>query len=252
MDHPASFDTEIPPSFDGFSDYLEYRSDIGLWLHLTTLPAEKHGCAIIARLKGEPKNLAKTLDTETITSPESASRIIEKLNTVYEPTMDEKITKLLNFTRDDDMKMSNFVAGFESRYHAISELQLDCRLLTHLLLQLANVSSSQRGQILASSKDTNSVKSALLKIVPDESVDESTVTEYQPGTVLTLFYPVDGQYYPAKVLMFDRKKGTHIVYYDSDQTTEEIDLTKDKWRIAQDKDDNVHLKSDDSAGCVLF
>ena len=71
-----------------------------LWQKLTSLPLNKQGPALIGRLTGEAKSLAKTLDINEIVSQEGVTRILYQLDKSYGT----------NRTYQLDMNLSDFLA----------------------------------------------------------------------------------------------------------------------------------------------
>ena len=56
--HKGTFSDKMPPDFDGQRNYALYREDIFLWVNLTSLPATKHGPALVGRMSEEAKATA--------------------------------------------------------------------------------------------------------------------------------------------------------------------------------------------------
>lgn len=79
----CKFLDKIPPRFDGDDDYASYCEDITLWTNLTTLPANKHGPAVIGRVHGKAKTVAKTFSAEIICRETGITLILQRLDKGY-------------------------------------------------------------------------------------------------------------------------------------------------------------------------
>eukprot|EP00171_Calliarthron_tuberculosum_P018452 IDg18452t1 len=164
----SAFSDKVPPAFDGNCGYMSYRQDVELWMHLTTLPKEKHGAALIGRLSGEAKNAAKMIAMTDIMSSAGAQKILEHLDKSYAASktdqLDLDLDSFLEFIWSDNQSVDQFVAGFRTRLDKIAELNIDSKFKGHLLLRQAGLDKGARNMIIGStsgSYEVDKISSAL-------------------------------------------------------------------------------------------
>eukprot|EP00171_Calliarthron_tuberculosum_P005577 IDg5577t1 len=157
----SAFTDKVPPSFDGHNNYASYRQDVELWTHLTTLPAEKHGAALIGRLSGEAKAAAKTLSISEITSELGVNKILQHLDKSYAVNktdqLDLDLASFLDFTWNVHKPVEQFIAGFHTRLDRIAELNINNKLKGHLLLRQAGLDHNARSMIVGAASGSYEV-----------------------------------------------------------------------------------------------
>ncbi len=158
----GEFSDKVPPSFDGHGDYSAYREDVILWIHLTTLSQKKQGPALVGRLSGEAKASVKTLQIDTICSPEGVPEILEHLDKSYAvdetDKLDTDLATFLDYTWKKSMTIEEFIAGFHTRLDKIASLNMDDKLKGHLLLRQALLDNQDRNMIIGAASGKYEVK----------------------------------------------------------------------------------------------
>ena len=79
----CEFSPTIPPRLRDCDNYASYRENIYAWRLLSTLPSSKHGPAIIGRLHGDAKLVAKSATIDIICSQLGADIILESLDRLF-------------------------------------------------------------------------------------------------------------------------------------------------------------------------
>ena len=129
----CEFSDKIPPRFDGHGYYASYGEDVTLWTNLTTLPASKHGPAIIGRLQGEAKTTAKTIQAERICREGGVELTLERLDKAYAidktNQIDADLAEFLDYSGKKELSVEHFISGFHTRVEKISQLSI-CLLYT--------------------------------------------------------------------------------------------------------------------------
>lgn len=167
----CEFSDKIPPRFDGHGDYSSYREDVVLWTKLTTLPAEKHGPAVVGRLHGEAKTAAKTLPAESICKEGGVDLIMKRLDKAYAidktNQLDADLADFLDYSWKKEVSIEHFISGFHTRVDKISSLNLDDKLKGHLMLRQADLEYQEKHVVIGAasgSYDVNHISAALRNI----------------------------------------------------------------------------------------
>ncbi len=112
--------------------------------------------------------MAKTLPVSTISSTDGVAQILGHLDKSYSiddtDQLDLDLANFLEFTWHKSATVEQFIAGFHTRLHKISSLNIDDKLKGHLLLRQANLDPMDKSMIVgaASGKyDVNSISGAL-------------------------------------------------------------------------------------------
>ena len=72
MTHAAHLvTTEVPPGYDGSTNWFEYADAVEEWRDLTKVEAKRRGPAIAARLSGRAEIFKERLDRERLRDPET-------------------------------------------------------------------------------------------------------------------------------------------------------------------------------------
>jgi len=176
----TSYTEKIPPYFDGHSSYRVYRADIEFWQQYTTLEETKRGVAIIARLAGEAKSSAVSIENDKIFSKTGVTEILEKLDKLYlvdkTDQLDIDLTSFLDYTWKSSFNVEQFIAGFHTRLDKISSLALDEKLKGHLLLRQAGLDSHTKNMIIGAasgSYDVTSISNSLRQAFRSTAHDQS-------------------------------------------------------------------------------
>ena len=67
--HPVT--TEVPPGYDGSTNWFRYADAVEEWCDLTKVEAKRRGPAIAARLSGRAEIYKERLDRERLRDPET-------------------------------------------------------------------------------------------------------------------------------------------------------------------------------------
>ena len=67
--HPVT--TEVPPGYDGSTNWFKYADAVEEWCDLTKMEAKRRGPAIAARLSGRAEIFKERLDKERLRDPET-------------------------------------------------------------------------------------------------------------------------------------------------------------------------------------
>ena len=72
MTHAAHLiTTEVPPGYDGSTNWFKYADAVAEWCDLTKVEARRRGPAIAARLSGRAEIFNERLDRERLRDPET-------------------------------------------------------------------------------------------------------------------------------------------------------------------------------------
>lgn len=146
------FSDKIPPSFDGSTSYSAYKEDVLLWINLTSLPKEKHGPALIGRLRDDARMASKGLDVAEACSEDGANRLLDHLDKSFGTDnmsqLDHDLSAFFDYHWDSSMTVDQFVIGFHNRYNRISVLDLDSNVRGHILLRQTALNTQEKNLIV--------------------------------------------------------------------------------------------------------
>lgn len=159
----GSYTSSVPPSFDGRSNYSDYRKDVEMWTHLTSMVAKRQGPAVIGRLSGEAKASAMTSSIDDFISDKGVNLIIKLLDKLcavnVSAQLDLDVEAFFEYYWQSDMTFEQFISGFHNRLDAISELQMNDKLKGHLLLGQAKLDAHTKNLIVDAASRSFEVES---------------------------------------------------------------------------------------------
>ena len=124
-----------------------------MWNELTELAEKKRAIAVIGKLEGEPRNLAKTLKRSELCTDDGLKKLLDLLEKSFESSSKDRVDRYLMELLDwaiEDKSLDHFLSGFITRMERIKEsLKIPSKLQGMSLLRQANLSGEQRGRILA-------------------------------------------------------------------------------------------------------
>ena len=74
--HPVT--TEVPPGYDGSTNWFRYADAVEEWCDLTKVEARRRGPAIAARLSGRAEIYKERLDRERLREPETGVEYLQR------------------------------------------------------------------------------------------------------------------------------------------------------------------------------
>lgn len=146
------FSEKIPPSFDGYGDYQQYRENVILWDAMTSVSAERRAPTIIGQLTGQAQVTAKTLPLSELTSESGVSSLLREMDKKFGldtvTLLHNNISDFFDYNWDKSMSVEEFIVGFHSRLDKISKLDMNDELKGHLLLKQANLDNHDRNLVV--------------------------------------------------------------------------------------------------------
>lgn len=146
------FSDKVPPSFDGYGDYNEYRENVLLWNAMTTVAAERRAPTVIGQLSGQAQVTAKTVPLTKLISEQGINTLLDELDRKFgldsTTLLHSYISSFFDYTWQHDTSVDEYVVGFHSRLDKISKLELSDELKGHLLLKQANLDAHDRNMIV--------------------------------------------------------------------------------------------------------
>lgn len=186
--YSLQFSDKIPPSFDGFGDYEQYRENVLLWDAMTTVIPERRAPTIIGQLTGQAQVTAKTLPLTSLTSESGVANLLEELDRKFgldqTTLLHNNISSFFDYTWESNMSVEEFVIGFHSRLDKISKLNLNDELKGHLLLRQANLDSHDRNIVVGSAGGDYSLQAlatSLRNAYRREGLPASSMTSSLPS-----------------------------------------------------------------------
>lgn len=150
--NPLQFTDKVPPSFDGYGDYQQYRENVVLWDAMTSISAPRRAPTIIGQLTGQAQITAKTLPLAELTSESGVTSLIREMDKKFGldtvTLLHNNISDFFDYNWDHTMSVEEFVVGFHSRLDRISKLDMNDELKGHLLLKQANLDSHDRNLVV--------------------------------------------------------------------------------------------------------
>ena len=165
------------PTYDGASDFEVYERDVALWQAITALPKSKQGAILLAGVSGAAKTYCSTLATEDILKVDGVQTVMKHLQTGFGATdsmkFNNKISDWLDFVRTDDMSMTAFLCGYQTRVDNLKAISLPTEIQGHLLLRQGLFDNTTKGLIIASaggSFEIDKLVAALKGLYPEGAV----------------------------------------------------------------------------------
>ena len=189
------FSDKIPPSFNGSTSYSAYKEDVSLWINLTSLPATKHGTALIGRLRDDARLASKGLDIERACSEDGSKALLDHLDKSFGTDnmsqLDHDLSAFFAYQWTPTMTVDQFVIGFHNLYNKVSILNLEPNVRGHILLRQTMLNTHEKNLIIGAgggSYDLSNVTTALRNSFRDSSANphQTLMTNHQST------YPVQG------------------------------------------------------------
>ena len=167
--------TKYPPAM--YDPYNEWKNELVAWKHLTDLPEDKHGAALLRSLDGDAKKAAQKVPIQTIITAEGWKEILAELDKLYEKDKSASkynaFDKLIKFRRPDDMTLNDYLRKFEllkNQCESFGTIISD-DLLAYCMLECANFSTEKKELVRATLTDmkTSEMREKLRRIFPEVS-----------------------------------------------------------------------------------
>lgn len=150
--NPLQFTDKVPPSFDGYGDYQQYRENVELWDAMTSIAPERRAPTVIGQLTGQAQVTAKTLPLTVLTSETGITSLLKEMDKKFGldsvTLLHNNISDFFDYNWDKHMTVEEFVVGFHSRLDKVSKLDMNDELKGHLLLKQANLDSHDRNLVV--------------------------------------------------------------------------------------------------------
>ena len=161
-----------PPGLEKSSSYEQWEMSLKMWQLVTDLKLEQQGPAVFLSLSGKAKDAVYDLGVENIKSAQGVDKILEVLGKIYKKdevdTAYEAFESFINFRREENMNISQFINEFERRYNKAKPhgCELSKGILGYFLLNQANLSPENKKLVRATitKLDLEEVKTKLSKV----------------------------------------------------------------------------------------
>ena len=80
------------PEWAGPDGFLQYKEDVEVWLHMTTLPDDKKGGAMRLALTGVAKEAARNVSVAQVTSPTGHKALLTCLRVIFAGSESQRVT----------------------------------------------------------------------------------------------------------------------------------------------------------------
>ena len=165
------------PTYDSASDFEVFERDVALWQAITALPKAKQGAILLAGVSGAAKKYCSTLATADILSNDGVDTVMQHLQTGFGATesmkFNNRISDWLDFVRTDDMSMTAFLCGYQTRMDNLKAINLPAEIQGHLMLRQGLFDNTTKGLIIASaggSFEIDKLVAALKGLYPEGAV----------------------------------------------------------------------------------
>ena len=142
------------PTYDGATDLEVYERDVEMWQAITAPPKAKQGAILLSGVSGAAMTYCSTLATQDILKEDGVETVMKHLQTGFGATdsmkFNNKISEWLDFVRTNDMPMTAFLCGYQTRVDNLKAISLPSEIQGHLLLRQGLFDNTTKGLIIAS------------------------------------------------------------------------------------------------------
>jgi len=144
-----------PPLLQKAKSYDDWVKKLKIWVRITCLSPESQGGAVLMSLDGEAEDAVLELSEEELTSPDSITHILNKLDSIFKKNSTlEKFEALDNFEsycRPHHVSINDFIVEFDKRLNKTKKLgtNISDDLLAYRLIKSANLSAQDEKMVKA-------------------------------------------------------------------------------------------------------